>query len=1223
MAPLGRCLFSIAPTVVAIGVWLACCCLCLVCVSSAPSAKELLQQGRAALAAGDFGTAQSLLGLAVRVPTADSSPGGRQGGGDGGSGGGRDDGGGLSQSTEAWQQLLLAHAKAGDYAAVVRLKTNLSDLRVECCDAGLPTLHYLIGVSHYNLGHLQQAAVHFDHSLRSEPDDVESWFALGDSLLHNKDPEAAALPYEEAVQRNLTTDVSPLLMARAWVCDWRRRGEHEALLRRRLAAGESDDAAAAGDDRASSGARALPLPRSLQRSLLRTHSDESLDLPAADFLRLNRARRTSWLGPPAERPAARRQAVPAAIPPAMMRRSSPRPAVPLRVGFLTAGLGVHPVVTSIRGVLAGLGSTSSMAAPATTPPARPDPLSREAPLEVFVYVVGTDGVEGWTPDPATSAAVEQEEDGRSGDRPRAFTGASSWWAQNVTGSLPPGRISLLHGMSASQAAQRIRGDGIHVLVELDGRTVNSGLPILALRPAPVQVSFLGYALSTGSDHVDYFVGDRAATSPDLLAGAFSERLILMPHSYLPTDYSALQGHVLWGLTAAHAAAGKANSSLLRSSSSTTTELLPTSSPLPQAATGGHHGWWAAAALSARRRTLLEKLMIGAGWSRDDAAAAAAAPAVAAALTGGGVTGTAGKPAKRRRGGRWTVYATFSNFRKIDPAVMSAWVQVLLRTGPRSVLVLLAHTGYKKALANLRAEAASAGVEPRRLLVLDRLPWIDHLRTKAALPDLVLDTTLKNGHTSLADALWAGLPVLTLAGRRMGNRVGMSMAAALGCPELVVRSFKDYVDVAVRVGTGQQAVNPAMGDLLTSRGPLLLARGLKRKVRRLRAQAALFRGAIWNRAFKRQLQAAWEIEALGASSAGGTSGATGANESGVLDKQRDSRRYHLVAVAQCGSSGLGKRSSSGKVNGGPSPSCDRQWEPLQVNLEYPDDRHTHRFYGTAPPPTTPTSGARPRNFTTSHSDSEPDFETSGMDDSLLIGRDERPVLLHIGGIEHRAGWQIINVNPDLESTDAPRPAGGADLAGRQQARKMDKGDRRGTSGTDMRNLGAFGNSSVSAIYASHVLEHTSHREETLATLREWHRVLKPGGLLAVSVPDLRMLAKLVLDDSLSVQERLKVVAMIYGAHQDAHDMHYNGFDAALLGAWLQTAGFCQLVEVSDFGLFNDTSLLAFRGTRISLNVRARACKPDGSPIHVELPKPFASETSFERPLVVPPEAAEIN
>lgn len=167
-------------------------------------------------------------------------------------------------------------------------------------------------------------------------------------------------------------------------------------------------------------------------------------------------------------------------------------------------------------------------------------------------------------------------------------------------------------------------------------------------------------------------------------------------------------------------------------------------------------------------------------------------------------------------------------------------------------------------------------------------------------------------------------------------------------------------------------------------------------------------------------------------------------------------------------------------------------------------------------------------------------------------------LHIGGVERVDGWEVLNA--------VPGPAV----------------DHVGTA-ADLRR---FADGTFAALYSSHVLEHLDFKHELQAGLREWHRVLAPGGQLYVSVPDLAVLARLFLADALSLEQRFAVVKMMFGGHCDEHDYHLVGFDFEILAYFLREAGFADIERVADFGLFDDTSRLVFAGVPISLNVTAR-------------------------------------
>jgi protein O-GlcNAc transferase len=146
-----------------------------------------------------------------------------------------------------------------------------------------------------------------------------------------------------------------------------------------------------------------------------------------------------------------------------------------------------------------------------------------------------------------------------------------------------------------------------------------------------------------------------------------------------------------------------------------------------------------------------------------------------------------------------VFCCFNNNYKITPTVFDAWMRILsLVEG--SVLWLLADNPAAK--NNLIKEAASRGIESSRLIFADRMPLAEHL-ARHRQADLFLDTLPYNAHTTASDALWAGLPVLTLIGNSFAGRVAASLLNAIGLPELITTSQEEYESLAIDLATNPQ------------------------------------------------------------------------------------------------------------------------------------------------------------------------------------------------------------------------------------------------------------------------------------------------------------------------------------------------------------------------------------------------------------------------------------
>lgn len=142
-----------------------------------------------------------------------------------------------------------------------------------------------------------------------------------------------------------------------------------------------------------------------------------------------------------------------------------------------------------------------------------------------------------------------------------------------------------------------------------------------------------------------------------------------------------------------------------------------------------------------------------------------------------------------------VFCSFNHDYKILPAVFAVWMRLLLQV-PGSVLWLMSRS--ERSQTNLRASAQAAGVDPDRLVFAQRVPRVEDHLARYRLADLFLDTHPYNAHSTAADALLAGLPVLTCSGQSFPSRVAGSLLHAAGLPELITHSIEDYERLALEL-----------------------------------------------------------------------------------------------------------------------------------------------------------------------------------------------------------------------------------------------------------------------------------------------------------------------------------------------------------------------------------------------------------------------------------------
>ncbi|ADU11944.1 hypothetical protein [Asticcacaulis excentricus] len=247
------------------------------------------------------------------------------------------------------------------------------------------------------------------------------------------------------------------------------------------------------------------------------------------------------------------------------------------------------------------------------------------------------------------------------------------------------------------AAQRISDDGIQILIDVNGYTRDARLKLLAMRPAPVIVNWLGFPGSMGSPYHHYIIADEWII-PDDHELYYSETVQRLP-CYQPNN-----------------------------------RLRLVAEPPPTRAEAG----------------LPDKAF---------------------------------------------VFCCFNGTHKITRRTFDRWLAVLDRVAG-SVLWLL--SGSNSSHLRLKAYAQARGIDPSRLIFAEKLANPAHL-ARYPLADLFLDTSPYGAHTTCSDALWMGVPVLTLSGRSFASRVCGSLLRAAGLPELVTTRPEDFVDMAVSLG----------------------------------------------------------------------------------------------------------------------------------------------------------------------------------------------------------------------------------------------------------------------------------------------------------------------------------------------------------------------------------------------------------------------------------------
>jgi predicted O-linked N-acetylglucosamine transferase (SPINDLY family) len=159
-----------------------------------------------------------------------------------------------------------------------------------------------------------------------------------------------------------------------------------------------------------------------------------------------------------------------------------------------------------------------------------------------------------------------------------------------------------------------------------------------------------------------------------------------------------------------------------------------------------------------------------------------------------------------------VFCCFNNNYKITPAVFKGWINIL-NAVDGSILWLFGDN--PEAIENLKIEFSKASLHADRLIFAGRADHADHL-ARYQLADLFLDTFPCNAHTTASDALWAGLPLITLIGNSFASRVAASLLSAVGLSDLICHTQEEYERMAIHFAQNSLALSNVKERLATNR-----------------------------------------------------------------------------------------------------------------------------------------------------------------------------------------------------------------------------------------------------------------------------------------------------------------------------------------------------------------------------------------------------------------------
>ncbi|CAG8472875.1 11687_t:CDS:1 [Paraglomus brasilianum] len=327
----------------------------------------------------------------------------------------------------------------------------------------------------------------------------------------------------------------------------------------------------------------------------------------------------------------------------------------------------------------------------------------------------------------------------------------SRFRNNIETQLEAGHVKDVMSLPMEELVQVIHKDGIHILVNLNGHTAGDRNHLFSARVAPIQIQHMGFCGSCGGDWIDYFISDNHITPANAIASNFKS-VNSRPGDILDSpdpeeadnDWCIYEKVILMPNTYF--------ATDYRQSFNDTEEI-------PQKVREDPEQLWLYE--QDRRWDLRKKLFPNIA---DDS----------------------------------IILATFNQLYKLDPCTFRIWCNILQRSENAYLWVLeYPRAGALKLIEYARIWCSESVA--KRILTTEKAPKDEHVyRTRIA--DLLLDMPKVNAHTTAADTLWSGTPILTCSGevQKTASRVAHSIASATGVKGMTVTNMKEYEERAVQL-----------------------------------------------------------------------------------------------------------------------------------------------------------------------------------------------------------------------------------------------------------------------------------------------------------------------------------------------------------------------------------------------------------------------------------------